>query len=130
MFHRPDSQCANFSSGSTVRIFQSVSSGIADRSPIDKSPLRYLVNADIGRTGSQNQKYADARETNGKHAGSNRRGAACIFGTRRAFARRIRTLITLCVRRCITRVTPLHTCTFYTTEYVGYFAEVRHDVRI
>lgn len=44
--------------------------------------------------------------------------AACIFGTRRVLARRIRTLITLCMRRCITHVTPLHTRAFYTTEYV------------
>lgn len=51
--------------------------------------------------------------------------AACIFGTRRALVQRIRTLITLCVRRCITRVTLLHSRVFYTTEYVVQDMEVR-----
>lgn len=57
--------------------------------------------------------------------------AACIFGVRRVLARRIRTLITQCMRRCITRVTPLNTRACYTTEYVVQsFAETRRDIRI
>ena len=69
------------------------------------------------RVGSQNQKYADVRETNGKRAGSNLGAATCIFGTRRAL-RSTNTHVNYAMRASMhhAHVKPLHTRTLYATE--------------
>lgn len=84
--------------------FRAVSSGIAIVRRIDKSAPRYLVSADIDepvRKIKNTPMLAKQMVSVPEVTGVAVHDAACIFGVRRVLARRIRTLITQCMRRCV-----------------------------
>lgn len=135
VFRQPGNRRENFSSDSTTRIFfRAVSSGIANCTRIDKSRLRYLVSANIDeavRKIKNTPMLAKQMVSVPEVTGTAMQNAACIFGTRRVLAWRIRTLITV-------HASMHHTCNTITYARVshsrvrssGYFAEARCGVRI
>jgi len=114
-FHQPGSWRENFSSDTTVRIFIGLSAVLRivrwsinlrrDISSIDiDEPVRKIKNTPMFA-----KQMVSAPEVTW--------APPHVFSVLDVLSiRRIRTLITLCVRRCITHVKPLHTRTLYATE--------------